>query len=502
MTMHPLRIGRLLPVAVAAAILSLVASSCVVSKNPVTGNRRAYAYSWQEEVELGEQADQQIVAQYGVYEDEDLQGYVERVGEEVLAESHLRREDTDEQFRETPFTFRVLDSPVINAFALPGGYVYLTRGILSHLNNEAQLAVVLGHEIGHVAARHASQQAVKQQFAQIGLLGGAILGQEVIGGAAGEAILNLGGTAAQLLFLSYSRDNERESDNLGVEYAARAGYQASEGAAFFEVLQRISQQEGGGIPTWQSTHPDPGERHQRILELAEEWAPRTDQEVVDADAYYGAIDGMVMGENPRNGFVEGQTFYHPDLRFQFPVPADFNVQNTAAQVALIQEDGEAVIVFQIARENTAREAAATFAAQEGVDVSERTSTQINGHPAQSLTASAQTEQGQQVRLQVLFIDHRDNVYSFIGYTLADRFSQYRQAFLQTMQGFDDVTDSDILNVQPMRLEVHRAQQSAPFRTFVPNALPENMTPEDLAILNQVELDTRIEAGRRLKLPRR
>jgi predicted Zn-dependent protease len=179
----------------------------------------------------------------------------------------MRRPDTDAQFRETPFTFRVLDSPVVNAFALPGGYIYVTRGLLSHLDNEAQLAVVLGHEIVHVAARHASRRAFEQQLGQVGLLGGAILGGQVFGGQAAQAILDLGGTAAQLLFLRYGRDDEREADELGVEYAALVGYQTEEAAEFFRSLRRIGEEQQQGLPTWMSTHPDPGEREQSMHRL-------------------------------------------------------------------------------------------------------------------------------------------------------------------------------------------------------------------------------------------
>jgi len=179
----------------------LFASSCVVQQNPVSGNKRAYAYSWQQELELGRSADGEIVSQYGLYDNDELAEFVTAMGEELLEVSHMRREDAADMFKQTEFTFRVLDSPVVNAFALPGGYVYVTRGLLSHLNNEAQLAVVIGHEIGHVAGRHASQRALSQQIGQVAVIGGSILGQELFG-LPGESLLNLSSQAAQLLFLS------------------------------------------------------------------------------------------------------------------------------------------------------------------------------------------------------------------------------------------------------------------------------------------------------------
>ncbi|HNZ39038.1 MAG TPA: M48 family metalloprotease, partial [Candidatus Latescibacteria bacterium] len=157
------------------AILALVAlvtfGGCAVSVNPVTGKRGMYAYSWQQEISLGAETDVAIGQEYGLYEDAALTSYVRSVGESVLEKSHLRRPEAREEFRKTVFTFRVLDSPVVNAFAVPGGYVYVTRGLLAYAENEAQLAVVLGHEIGHVAARHSSRSAVKSVWSQLGITG-------------------------------------------------------------------------------------------------------------------------------------------------------------------------------------------------------------------------------------------------------------------------------------------------------------------------------------------
>ncbi|HLM67311.1 MAG TPA: M48 family metalloprotease, partial [Longimicrobium sp.] len=217
-------------------LLALSLGACVVSVSPVTGRERAYAYTWEQEMRLGREADRQIVAQYGTYGDTALQAYVRRVGEAVLAASHLRREGAMTEYRTAKFTFRVLDTEAVHAFALPGGFVYVTRGMLAHLDNEAQLAVVLGHEIGHVAARHGSQSALESGLVVAGLLGASLIGEEVAG--AGREIGDIGGIAAALVRIRYTRDDERESDRLGVEYATLAGYRAEEGAELFMKLQR------------------------------------------------------------------------------------------------------------------------------------------------------------------------------------------------------------------------------------------------------------------------
>ncbi|WP_022836250.1 M48 family metalloprotease [Salisaeta longa] len=486
--------------------LGLVSSTgCTTGINPVTGNTRAYGYTWQQELQMGQQADQQIVSQYGVYDDDELQAYVDRVARDVLAVSHMRRESTAQKFRTTEFTFRILDSEVINAFALPGGYVYVTRGLLAHLNNEAQLAVVLGHEIGHVAARHSSEQAARQQLMQIGLVGTAILGQQVLGGQAAQQILGLGGQAAQLLSLSYSRENEREADQLGVEYAAMAGYKASEGAEFFESLKRIQQQSAQAIPTWQSTHPDPGAREDKIVQLANTWQQRlqTPMTTVDQDQYYNNLERTVVGKNPRQGFVRDGTFYHPEMAFRFPVPSNYQVINQAAQVAMVAPSQEAYLLFGGYNTPTTAAAADSFAAQQGVTVVRRDRDPYGAFDPQQVLLEGQTQQGQMLRLLGYFLEYNDTVFGFKGITAAATYDTYQPVFLETMRGFDRLTDQRILSIQPYRLAIRPAGRSAPFRTFVSDlSLPEGMTEDDVAIINQIQLETVVAPSQPLKLPQR
>ncbi len=483
------------------AVLVLGVAGCTTGVSPISGNRRAYGYTWEQEKQLGQQADEQIVNQYGLYDNEEVQQYVDRVARDILEDSHMRRPDTPAQFRETEFTFRVLDSPVVNAFALPGGYVYVTRGLMSHLNNEAQLAVVLGHEIAHVAARHASQQAAKQQFAQLGLIAGAI-GGGLAGISAGN-ILQLGSQATQLLFLKYSRDNERESDQLGVEYAAMNGYDVSEAAGFFESLERIQEQSGQPLPTWQSSHPDPGAREQTMRQLATDWRQRLQQplDAINQDVYYATLDGVVLGENPRQGFTRDDMFYHPDLAFRFPVPPSFQVINQPRQVALVEEQQRAIIQFRIAEEDTPRDAAAPIIGADGVTVQEQGPMQAGSLPGYFVEADFQTQQGQTIRLINFNVEYEGRVYSFIGYAVQSDFSTYRDRFLRTMRNFAPLTDPEILNVEPTRIAIRRVTQAGPFESFLPATLPDDLPPPRMAILNQVQLNQSIEPGRSLKLPR-
>lgn len=483
-------------------IVAVFVSFCVIQRSAVTGSKRAYGYSWEKEVQIGKEADQQIQQQYGVYDDEELLNYVENVGQEVLSVSHMRREDTDPKYSETDFYFRVLDSPVVNAFALPGGYVYVTRGLLAHLENEAQLAVVLGHEIAHVAARHASQRAFEQQMGQLALLGGAVAG-EVLLGVPGQSVLQMGSQAAQLLFLSYSRDDERESDKLGVEYTAMKNYDAADGAGFFSALERISDQSGQGIPTWQSSHPDPAERAKTIPELADQWREKGyEQNIEHTDEYMSTIDGLIYGNNPREGFTENGSFYHPDLKFQFNFPTNWKLINQRSLVAVVSESEDAVSIMRIESEASSPEASVVdYVTQEGFTVESRSETLNNDLQGYQAIALAKAEDGTEYRFYVYAVSYGDNIYQFISYTLAEKFSNYRSAFKETSNSFASLTDQQILDVQPMKLQAVKTDRSGAFSSFLPDSLPMEVKAEDVAIVNQVELDETIEAGKWIKIPR-
>jgi len=469
---------------------------CVTDIVPATGERRYLGYTWQQETDIGKQASKEVTSLFGVYGDANLARYVTEVGNRVLATSHLRRPGADEQVRATPVTFTVLDSPVINAMALPGGYIYVTRGMLAHLNNEDQLATVIAHEIGHVAARHAARQAWQQQIGQGLLLGGAVLSQG-LGLPAGN-ILNLGGMAAQLFLLRYSREDELEADRLGVEYAMAAGYDSREVIGLFQTLDRMQEKEGQSMPSFLATHPNPGDRIQRIRELT--GAARDSRTPNPDTRYLHAVEGLVLGEDPRQGFVQDNVFYHPDLGFRFPIPRGFKAVNQPSQVVMVEGQNRAVLGFTGTAESSAEAAAAKLLSQRGLRVVERGSTRINGFPAVGALAEAQTQNGQIVTLITYFIEYRGKVYQFIGYAPQQLFGSFQSAFLQTIRGFAEIQDSRILARQPVRLTLLRVSRSAPFRELIPRALPAPFTPEEAAILNEVDLNQEISPGKILKIP--
>jgi predicted Zn-dependent protease len=228
--------------ALVALLLVAVAPACSV--NPATGKQQLNLISESQEIAMGKEADAQIVAQMGLYPDQALQAYVQSLGARLAAKSERPQ---------LGWTFRVLDDPLVNAFALPGGYVYVTRGIMAHLESEAELAGVLGHEIGHVTARHSVNQMSKQQLAGLGLGIGMIVRPEL------QQLGDLAQTGMALLFLKYSRDDERQADELGLRYALRGNYDPREIPGVFSLLERVSAAAGAGrAPSWLATHPDPG----------------------------------------------------------------------------------------------------------------------------------------------------------------------------------------------------------------------------------------------------
>ncbi len=482
-------------------IFSFVAvfTGCVTEPSALTGESKSYGYTWQQELELGKKSDRELIQEMGLYPDDALARYVTEIGERVLAQSSLRQPDTPEIYRNLEFTFRVMDSPVVNAFALPGGYVYVTRGLLAHLNNEAQLAVVLGHEITHVAARHASQRALKQQWGQIGLVAGAVIGQTVTGNQNfADQFLGLGGSVFQMISLKYGRDAERESDIYGVEYSAKAGYSVGESAAFFNSLGRISGKSGQRLPTWQSSHPDPGERQSRILQLAAEMKTKYGETKVGEAEYLRRIDGLVLGENPRKGVSLRGKFYHPDMNFEFNVPEGWRAKNEASRVTLADSQGRGIVIFGIGQGNTPEEAARSFVAVAQLQPRRAESTRIGRFDGYVVEGSVDTSSGP-VILKNEFFKYDGTVFSFLSYASAADVERYWPVFARISGSFGPIGDKSIRDLQPARLVVRNVDRDGVFKSYLTDDLPYGLDALDLAIINQVELDQSLGKGRALKL---
>ena len=460
---------------VRAIVVALMvwAVSCVL--NPVTGKRELMLLSTADELAMGQQTDPQVLQTFGKYEDADLSRYVTALGKKLGALSHQPN---------LYYSVKVLDSPVVNAFAVPGGFVYLTRGILAYLNDEAELAGVVAHEIGHIAARHTAQQYSRAQVAQLGLGLGAMV-SKTFSKYAGVAQFGVG-----MLFLSFSRDDERQADALGVEYSSKAGYDANHMANLFVSLERLNPGEAqGGLPGWFSTHPNPPDRIAAVQRDTQAWQAKIQQTqfATNRDQYLKQIDGIVFGEDPSQGYVEGNIFYHPQLRFQFPVPAGWKVNNTSSQVQMFNQEQNAVILFSMAPEKSPSAAADAFINENKAVVVKSESTQVNGLQAHRIISDITTEQGL-IRVLSYFIQKENTVYVFLGYTGQARFDGYFPVFDQTMGQFKNLTDSNKINVKADRL----AEKRTTTRGSLRQALQKFGEPEDkweaLAIINGMKLD--------------
>ena len=455
-----------------AVILVAWAVSCAI--NPVTGKNEIMLMSSADELAMGQQTDPQILQTYGQYDDPELASYVAALGKRLGALSHQPN---------LTYTVRVLDSPVVNAFAVPGGYVYLTRGILAYINDEAELAGVMAHEIGHIAARHSAQQYSNAQLAQLGL---------GLGSALSKTFRKYAGVAqagVELLFMSFSRADERQADSLGVEYSAKAGYDSNHMANLFVSLERLNPGESqGGLPGWFSTHPNPENRIAAVKQDTLAWREKIQQTqfAVNRDQYLRQIDGIVFGEDPRQGYVEGHVFYHPQLRFQFPVPGGWKVNNTASQVQMINQQQNAIILFSMAPEKNPQAAAQAFINESKAAVVRSERTQVNGLQAQRVISDVTTEQGV-IRIMSYFIKKGQTVYAFLGYTERSRFSGFSSVFEQTMGRFRNLSDANKINVKADRLAVRRTITQGSLRQALQKfGGPENKW-EDLAIINGMQL---------------
>jgi predicted Zn-dependent protease len=455
------------------------AAACAT--NPATGERQLVLIPEQQEIQMGREASVQVRETLGLVDDEELQAYVERIGIRLATMSE--RPDL-------PWAFGVVEDPTPNAFALPGGFIYITRGLMTLLTSEAEMAAILGHEIAHVTARHAVNQISKQQVAQLGLGLGAIIFPET------QPLGPVLGASLDLLFLKYGRDDERQADSLGFDYMQEAGYATSEAADVFAVLERVGGEQRSALPTWLSTHPSPGERVQAAQKRAEDAAPQPNARV-EREAFLREIDGLVYGENPRNGFFEEERFYHPEMQFQIEFPGGWRTQNMAQAVIGIERENQAALQLTLAGTASAEAALTRFFAEEGIRAGRSSRETINGLPAAVAEFEATTASGL-VRGLVAYIEHRGRTFQVLGYSAASRYPQYQGAFSGAIRSFATVSDPEVLSVEPRRLDivtVPAAQTLAEFAVRFSSVVP----VDELALINQLpDGTTRLPAGMQVK----
>ena len=468
----------------------IIAVACAI--NPVTGKRQIMLMSEAQELALGAQYDPQVMATFGEYKNDMILSFLKERTTEMGKISHRPN---------LVYHIKILDSPVVNAFAVPGGYIYLTRGILAQLNNEAELIGVLGHEMGHITARHSASQQTKQQLGQMVLMGTMIV-SEKLAQYASYAMQGMG-----LLFLKFSRDNEREADQLGVEYSSKTGYDAHKMADFFEVLKKMSMAESvGGVPTFLSTHPDPGDRYNSVNSQATTWQDslKLPSWKVNADEYLQMIDGIVYGEDPRQGYTEDNVFYHPALKFKFSYPSGWNVENTPTQVNFAPEDPKALMVFTLSSQKSLKAAADSTIAQLGLTVSETGQTTVNSMPAirvLSQQVSQDQTTGAQSVTQILsyFIDYNNMFYILHGVSADTDFNTYSTAFESSMKSFSILVDASKINVKPKRILIKSVSRTGSLEDAFTYYGMKQDRMQELALLNNLELTDQVQAGKLIKI---
>ena len=463
----------------AAGSIFTLLTLCGCSTNPATGRPQLALISEQQEVELGRDYDQQI-QQLGLYPDPRLLEYVNRVGQKLAAASE--RPDL-------PWTFRVIDDPVVNAFALPGGHVYVTRGLMTYLTSEAELAGVVGHEIGHVAARHSVTQMSKEKIARIGLFAGAIVS---------PALAGLAARGLEVVFLKYSRDDERQADHLGLRYMSQQGYDPREMPRVFEVLQRVSAAQGEGrIPGWLSTHPTEEERIRTIGGEVARLGGDLSNRTVNRDVYVRNLDHVIFGKNPREGFFVGSTFIQPELGIQIRFPDGWKTSHEKSTVEAVSPNQDALLLMTLSDQTSAQAAAQQFFAREGIQGGETLRTGLNGVPAVTRTFALQGSEVGVLQGVAAFAESNRRVYQILGITRSQSWRSYGDALSASLATFGPLTDRQALDVQPKRLEVV-ALPSAMTLEELARRYPSTVDLSTLAIINQADAGTRFAAGETVK----
>jgi predicted Zn-dependent protease len=467
-------------------ILAAASAAVGCATNPVSGKKQISMMSEAEEAAIGMQQDAEIRREMGVYNDRALQDYVNDVGQQIARVSHRPN---------LPWTFTIVDSPAINAFALPGGYVYITRGILAYLDDESELAGVLGHEIGHVTARHAAQAYTRQAEANLGLT---ILGIFV---PSTQPFSNLGASGLSVLFLKNGREAELEADRLGVEYGSGAGFDPDGVPRFLATLQRVDAMSDRGMPNWLSTHPDPGSRVERAAPVATKFES-PDATKVNRDQYLEHIQGLIVGDDVKDGIVRGNEFLHPMLRIGVTFPEGWELTNTA-QAVLAQEPGtQHFMVLQEVEQPRGRsvgDVAMEAMRRAGYSVVEGDFEKINGNDAHVGVYRGTAKDVGKVTMRAAHIQVGRQIYVVAGFAPEKEFEQADREIAPAIRTFRQLTMQEASNVRPNRLDFYTVQPGDSWQSIAARQGKGLVNAATLAIMNDHEVSAQPTAGARVKI---
>ncbi|MCJ7524533.1 MAG: M48 family metalloprotease [Candidatus Aminicenantes bacterium] len=466
---------------VIATLLAIMAAiACAV--NPVSGKKELMFFSEKAEIAMGQDTDRQIKQQFGIYQDKDLNAYVNSVGQKMVPYSHRPK---------LQYHFAVLDTPVVNAFAAPGGYIYVTRGIMALMGSEAELAAVLGHEMGHVTARHSMKRLSGQMLATIGLVLGSVLSKDI------AKVAGLASVGMQLLFLKFSRSDEYQADSLGVRYARQAEYSPAEMLRFFTALENMSVETGGHkIPSFLSTHPMTSDRIAKVKAMV---SSRDVRLAVKKEPYLRKVDGMVYGDNPRQGFADNGVFYHPLMTFKFTIPSGWALNNTPMQVIVGDKEGKAALILQAETSTQNLDQYLQAKAKEFGQAELMKSDPVNRFISRHAFFRVPQEQSDPLAVRLTCIRKDSMIYTFTGLCAYGSADIYQPLLDQAIHSFQRLNDPRYLNRRPQHLSLLRPDGRQTLQNLMNNAGVDRKLWKQLAVFNALGLQAVPESGQLIKL---
>jgi predicted Zn-dependent protease len=469
-----------------AAVATVLALLSACATNPVTGQRQISLMSESQEIAIGQQADAEVRRDMGVYDDPELQRYVSDIGHRLASLSHRPN---------LPWSFTVVDHQAVNAFALPGGFIYITRGILPYLDDESELAGVLGHEIGHVTARHAAQQYTRATGGTIGLIA---LGIFV---PAAQPFGDLASTGLGLIFLKYGRGDEVQSDRLGIEYAAAAGWDPSGVPRFLSTLSRLDSMNERGVPNWLSTHPEPASRVTEAQPIAATFASTSAGER-NRELFLRNIDGVVFGDDPKDGIVRGNAFVHPVMRFALEFPEGWEVQNTPQQVAAREPGTQHYMLLQLVdqpRGRSVEDIARSSMGSAGFSPVDGQPAQINGLDAYVGTYRGSLRNVGRVMVRAAHIALGREVYFVAGFAPEPEFPALDADLAASLRSFRELSRDEASKVRPNRVDFYVVRAGDTWQSIASRAGRNIVRAAQLALMNGYEMNVQPRAGERIKI---
>lgn len=472
-------------------------SGCTV--NPATGEKVfTGGMDSNQEISIGRQQHPQIIKAFGgEYGSPELRRYIDSIGQ-LLARTVERRE--------FEYKFTVLNSGIVNAFALPGGYIYISRGLLALAENEAEVAGVLAHELGHINALHHGRRQGSQTIAGLLIAGAGIAASAA--GVGGNQIGQLGSAVAQSVLSSYSREHELESDSLALRYMTRAGYDPQAMVDFLKKMRAQSRLEAkrmGRSPdtvdstNYLATHPAPIERVRKASVLARQYSVA--KPMLARDIYLRKIDGIIYGDDPEQGFVRGQTFIHPELRFRFEVPEGFRLFNSPEAVRAIGPDG-AMIIFDSARKPSDGPVSyyLTNVWGRGARLSGLETIYIDGLESATATARVNTNAGARDARLLAIRKNLQTIYRFVFLTKPGQGERWSRPFRRTSHSFRVLTELEASAIRPLRIRTYKVRRGdSVTRVARRMAGDDEFALDRFLVINGLSKNSRLRPGEMVKI---